>query len=208
MAFGIGDVAAIAGAVSDISSVFGGDDDAGDQQRLAYWQQKQFAKKGIRWKVADARAAGIHPLYALNAPTLTPNPIVVGQEDDGFSTALGRVGARLSSYELAKQQERTRSLEERESLARVEQVKAQTDLISVQAAAARAAMLKNGVNSAPHKYIRTWNPFTKKMEWVPNPALGYEYPETLGAAIYARAAVEDEKPSKTAPNYSNMDVSP
>lgn len=29
--------------------------------------QKQFAQTGIQWKVADAKKAGIHPVYALGA---------------------------------------------------------------------------------------------------------------------------------------------
>lgn len=34
-----------------------------------YMAQKEFAQHGIRWKVEDAKAAGIHPLVALGAPT-------------------------------------------------------------------------------------------------------------------------------------------
>lgn len=40
--------------------------------------QKQFAQKGIRWKVADAQAAGIHPLYALGAQTHSFQPVSAG----------------------------------------------------------------------------------------------------------------------------------
>lgn len=32
-------------------------------------QQKEFAQHGVRWKVADAQAAGLHPLAALGAQT-------------------------------------------------------------------------------------------------------------------------------------------
>lgn len=45
--------------------------------------QKDFAQKGIQWKVADARKAGVHPLAALGANTVSFSPSVVG------STALG-----------------------------------------------------------------------------------------------------------------------
>ena len=31
--------------------------------------QREFAQHGIRWKVADAKAAGLHPLYAIGAVT-------------------------------------------------------------------------------------------------------------------------------------------
>lgn len=40
--------------------------------------QREFAQNGIRWKVEDARAAGIHPLYALGAQTINPSPSYVG----------------------------------------------------------------------------------------------------------------------------------
>lgn len=36
--------------------------------------QKDFAQQGIRWKVADAKAAGIHPLAALGASTMSYQP--------------------------------------------------------------------------------------------------------------------------------------
>lgn len=36
--------------------------------------QREFAKMGIQWKAEDAAAAGIHPLYALNANTATYSP--------------------------------------------------------------------------------------------------------------------------------------
>lgn len=37
--------------------------------------QKEFAQAGIRWKVADAKAAGIHPIYALGASTPSFSPV-------------------------------------------------------------------------------------------------------------------------------------
>lgn len=40
--------------------------------------QKEFAQTGIQWKAADAKAAGIHPLYALGATTHSFAPVSVG----------------------------------------------------------------------------------------------------------------------------------
>jgi len=34
-------------------------------------KQKRLAQEGIQWRVADAKKAGIHPLYALGAPTMS-----------------------------------------------------------------------------------------------------------------------------------------
>lgn len=42
---------------------------AAAQEERNYERQKEFAKSGIQWKVADAKKAGIHPLYSLGAST-------------------------------------------------------------------------------------------------------------------------------------------
>lgn len=46
------------------------------QQNIA--NQKEFAQQGIRWKVADAQAAGLHPLAALGSQVSSFSPISVG----------------------------------------------------------------------------------------------------------------------------------
>lgn len=40
--------------------------------------QKEFAQTGIQWKVEDAKKAGIHPLYAMGAPTTSFSNVVGG----------------------------------------------------------------------------------------------------------------------------------
>lgn len=51
--------------------------------------QKDFAQQGIQWKVADAKAAGIHPLYALGAQTHSFAPVSIG---DSLSPAIANAG--------------------------------------------------------------------------------------------------------------------
>lgn len=46
------------------------------QQNIAH--QKEFAQQGIRWRVDDAKAAGLHPLAALGAQTTSFSPVSVG----------------------------------------------------------------------------------------------------------------------------------
>lgn len=46
-----------------------------EQERIL---QREFAKNGIQWRAADARAAGIHPLAALGAQTTSYSPVSVG----------------------------------------------------------------------------------------------------------------------------------
>lgn len=52
--------------------------------------QYDFAKHGIRWKVADAQAAGIHPLAALGASTSSFSPSVVAE--DGMAQGISNMG--------------------------------------------------------------------------------------------------------------------
>lgn len=67
-----------------------------------YAQQKEFAQNGVRWKVADAQAAGIHPLAALGAQTFSYNPVMT-QYDNGVASALQQMGQGVSRAYEAKQ---------------------------------------------------------------------------------------------------------
>lgn len=57
-----------------------------------YEAQKEFAQNGLRWKVADATAAGIHPVYAMGAPPVNFAPSFVGSTSES-----GRPGDSLTS---------------------------------------------------------------------------------------------------------------
>lgn len=56
--------------------------------------QKEFAQSGIQWKVKDAEAAGVHPLYALGAQTTSFAPSSVGGGASDFSF-LGQAGQNI-----------------------------------------------------------------------------------------------------------------
>lgn len=55
--------------------------------------QKKFAKNAIQWKVQDAKKAGIHPLYALGANTVSYQPVGVG---DQMPSAMADMGQDIS----------------------------------------------------------------------------------------------------------------
>lgn len=74
-----------------------------------YQHQKEFAKNGIRWKVADAKAAGLHPLAALGAQTsgYSPSAVVGDSPDFSFLRDIGQdigraVDAKSTAAERAK----------------------------------------------------------------------------------------------------------
>lgn len=63
-----------------------------------YEQQKEFAQSGIQWKVQDAEKAGIHPLYALGANTVSYSPTSVGGADwSGIGQAGQNIGRALDA---------------------------------------------------------------------------------------------------------------
>lgn len=63
-----------------------------------YQQQKEFAQSGIQWKVKDAEKAGVHPLYALGANTVSYQPQSVGGPDFSFLADAGQnIGRAIDS---------------------------------------------------------------------------------------------------------------
>jgi len=80
--------------------------------------QMQAARHGIKWRVEDAKEAGVHPLFALGAPTFNPSPVgdggagaVLAQGGQDVSRALHASAdlkqrteaSRLNAYQLAVQ---------------------------------------------------------------------------------------------------------
>jgi hypothetical protein len=98
IASGIGNIAKdiLPSIISAGSSIFGG-----LQSNKANWalnqenwrMQEYFNKNSIRWRVRDAKAAGLHPLYALGAPTISTSPLAFG---DQLGPAMAEAGQAIS----------------------------------------------------------------------------------------------------------------
>lgn len=64
------------------------------QQQMA--MQREFAQQGVRWRVEDAKAAGVHPLFALGAQTHSFTPQSVGiSADNSMGDAIASAGQSL-----------------------------------------------------------------------------------------------------------------
>lgn len=85
--------------------------------------QREFAQHGVRWKVADAKAAGVHPLVALGAPTASFSPSSIGATPD---TSMGDM-ARNMGQDVSRAISATRTAEERQ-MATLQLQSAQLDL--------------------------------------------------------------------------------
>lgn len=56
-------------------------------------QQREFAQNSIQWRAEDARKAGIHPAFAMGAPTMSFAPSSVG--DSSMPAAMASMGQDL-----------------------------------------------------------------------------------------------------------------
>lgn len=72
--------------------------------------QLQFAQSGIRWKTDDARAAGIHPLYAMGANTVSYAPSTVGLATPSLSAATTQAATGMGNAMAASGQDISRAL--------------------------------------------------------------------------------------------------
>lgn len=95
----------IVGAVGSIAGGILGANSAQNVAGMNYEAQKEFAQNGIRWKVEDAKRAGIHPLYALGASTQGYSPTTGYIGDYGISDAAAHFG---QGYERAQQAKMTK----------------------------------------------------------------------------------------------------
>lgn len=87
MAFGFGDALSIGANL--LGGILGNDSRedvnnanlnfAREQQAQNIALQKEFAQHGIQWRIEDAKAAGVHPMYALGGggAAFSPNPVVM-----------------------------------------------------------------------------------------------------------------------------------
>lgn len=83
---------------------------AGQKENRDIALQKEFAQNGIRWKMEDAKRAGVHPLAALGASGASYSPVSVGDTSGG--TAMSNLGQNLTRAAMA-----TRSTDERKAAA-------------------------------------------------------------------------------------------
>lgn len=63
---------------------------ARDQAAASEALQREFAQHGIRWRVEDAKAAGLHPLFALGGSGATFTPAAASINFDNGGVEMGR----------------------------------------------------------------------------------------------------------------------
>lgn len=119
--------AIIGGALIGAAATLGGGAMSSREAKRSTMMQKKFAQRGIQWRVKDAKAAGLHPLYALGAqlPTFTPVSSGLGDSLAAAGQDIGRaVAARGTPTQRAAIQ-----LELSQRTAELEKTKAETRYI-------------------------------------------------------------------------------
>lgn len=172
--------------ISAGSSLLGGlfgDSDAKKNRQM----QMDLAKNQIKYRVEDAKQSGIHPLYALGASPQSFTP-VSSPLGDSVSRAGSQIAGGVSnSYERKLQELNLQNVQ-----ADIDLKKSQSlGYIADAKRASNLAMASQGNSKIMSKYVKVSNPFTGKTEWMPNPDLGVEYPDTYGTSLLLNATAQD-----------------
>lgn len=120
---------AILGAAGSVASTLLGNSQANQQANL----QKEFAKNAIQWKTKDAIKAGLHPLAALGANTMSYQPVSVGVPD------LGAIGQDVGRSIMATQNGSERAAGQL-GLLQLERAGLENDLLRTQIASEQRRM--------------------------------------------------------------------
>jgi len=100
--------ALISAGSSLLGGLFGSKGDKGAARRQEALQ-REFAQHGVRWRVEDAKAAGLHPLYALGAQLPSYSP-VYEQQDPGMGPYLAEAGQNIGRAVAASQTAQERQM--------------------------------------------------------------------------------------------------
>jgi hypothetical protein len=94
---GLSDAGGFLSGLGAVGGLFGG---GGLSSRKAMALQAQYNREvmqnQLQWRKQDAEAAGIHPLYAMGAPTTSFAPSVVGDDGPNLGDKLMHVGQNVS----------------------------------------------------------------------------------------------------------------
>ena len=116
-----------------------------------YQAQKEFAQNGIRWKVADAKAAGLHPLAALGAMTNSYQPAQTMFEspDYSFLGDMGQgIGRAVDAKRTQKERDRQQDFQDTVNSLRLDSLRLQNEYTQAQIDSTKQDMVMQLARSA------------------------------------------------------------
>lgn len=138
---------ALVGAVGNIIGGLFGSNSADRANAL----NEDLAKHGISYRVRDAQAAGIHPLYALNAPTIQASQMI-----NPMGEHIAQAGTQLANA-IASQKNKTELVNAQLDIdikkATLDRINAETskinsDIVSQQLVSSQARAMRSAVTGA------------------------------------------------------------
>ncbi len=146
-------------AASSAISALGGLSSRGGARSADRQLQHDMARKGIQIRVADAKAAGIHPLYALGASVSSPT-VTAGSAGKDAAAAIGGVGRAVAQYgrskESARRQGMADAMQLRESNSRLLTDEVQRQYISSNIAVNAQRLNQTGFGRKP-LYVKMYD---------------------------------------------------
>lgn len=103
--------------------------------------QKDFAQSGIQWKVADAEKAGVHPLYALGANTVSYSPVSMGQTSTSMGSTFSEMGQDISRAVRATSSGEDRAYDSKMRALNLQKAELENTLLSSQIARTTGAQI-------------------------------------------------------------------
>lgn len=145
----IAGVAGLAGSALAAKSASDAQDEVNERQAAALDRetalQREFAQHGVRWRVEDAKAAGVHPLYALggSGASYSPQAVTIGADNSKaqFLSEAGQHVGRAASAAMGVSE-----LEMRKAQLEVLKAQASKDEALAMAARSEAARAAQGAS--------------------------------------------------------------
>ena len=162
-------------------------------QRRSYFQ-------GVQDRVADARKAGLHPLFALGyqGNVSFPSSDYSGSPRYEIGQGLANMGRGMEGMTRGRKE---KAVQMRGAEATTRRLEAEAVIASVEAANAVEAanstrpepqsQVMETQEGVPHLYRRWYDNLTGEYVWLPNTEAGVEMPETVGAGYWAKAKYHD-----------------
>lgn len=142
----VGNIGSGLGALGAVGSLFGS---SGLSSRKAMAIQAQYNREvmqnQLQWRASDAKAAGIHPLYAMGAPTVSFAPNAVG-DTNSLSQRLSDAGQSISRASQAFSDTRARKVIA-DQQARLNEAQIEGQVLANQKTASEIALMRTGATT-------------------------------------------------------------
>lgn len=194
-AAGIAAAGEFLGGMGSLASAFGGSGESKTDKTI----RRYATVDPYGYPVASAKKHGLHPLFALGgSPGISPSAVIPGQDPtaERVGRGLEQMGRAIGDLDLKKAQVNAVNSSARRDAAEAallnsRRIREENEVPSSPMTAAELARPEPPAAPIPNMYLRVRNNLTGEEVWMPNPDLGMEMPESLGAVYWARGKAYD-----------------